>query len=326
MTYDFLITLLICTQNLCSIGPTVPDIQSCTKQREIWPLTFICIVKMASYQLDVIIRYECLVTLHMHNKIWAQSDPKFLRYKTKRDLTFDLHLHSQDRLISTWCYYEIWLPGHTPYAHKLWAQSDIKLLRYKTKGDWPLTFICIAKMASYCNESRNKNAGSEFSVQIWSLKALLYTAVTKADRSAWCAYYSFTMMAQVHLNSRRNTPTCRYLDISSVKWSPTGLLYSVHLKHTLIGNAFMNAVTNFVMYTYVSSMCPIANSKFQWQTPGFQYILRENRALNSMHVCINISPQKLCSGPVSSLPCCLNPKRETYTTFTKISHLRCVYA
>ena len=64
------------------------------------PLTFICIAKMASYQLDVIMRYDCLVTLHYAHKIWAQSDLKFLIYKTKGDLTFDLHLHSQDGLIS----------------------------------------------------------------------------------------------------------------------------------------------------------------------------------------------------------------------------------
>ena len=39
-----------------------------TKQREIWTLTFICIAKIASYQLDVIMWYDCLVTLHMHKK------------------------------------------------------------------------------------------------------------------------------------------------------------------------------------------------------------------------------------------------------------------
>ena len=40
-----------------------------TKQNEIWPLTFIGITKMAAYQLDLIMQYDCLVTLHMHTKI-----------------------------------------------------------------------------------------------------------------------------------------------------------------------------------------------------------------------------------------------------------------
>ena len=87
-----------------------------TKQRKIWPLTFICIAKMASYQLDVIMTYVCLITLHMHTKSGLKSDPRLLRYKTKEDLTFDLHLHNQDGLIWSWCFYVIWSSGHTPYA------------------------------------------------------------------------------------------------------------------------------------------------------------------------------------------------------------------
>ena len=158
----------ICIQNLGSIGPTVPEIENFTvmtsskwkiiviclvenclsynisksgrklitgkrdtKQRKIWPLTFICITKMASYQVDVFMWFDRLVTLHTHTTFR-------LNYKTKEDLTFDLHLHSQDGLISTWCYYDICLPDHTPYAHKIWAQWDPRLLRYKTKED--LTF------------------------------------------------------------------------------------------------------------------------------------------------------------------------------------------
>ena len=82
-------------------------------------------------------------------KIWAWFDQWFLRYKRKWDLTFDLHLHNQDGLISTWRYYVICLSGHTPYAYKIWAQLDQWFVRYKTREIWPLTFICIAKMASY---------------------------------------------------------------------------------------------------------------------------------------------------------------------------------
>ena len=68
-------------------------------------------------------------------KIWAQSDQWFPRYKTKGDLNFDLHLHSQDGLISTWCYYVIWLADHIAYAYKIWTQSEQWLLRYSTKRD-----------------------------------------------------------------------------------------------------------------------------------------------------------------------------------------------
>ena len=66
-----------------------------------------------------------------HIKIWAQLDQRFVRYKTKLDLTFDLHLHNQDGLIWTWCFYVIWLSGHTPYAHEIWAIYDEWLWRYE---------------------------------------------------------------------------------------------------------------------------------------------------------------------------------------------------
>ena len=49
------------------------------------------------------------------------------------DLTFDLHLHSQDGLMSICCYYVIWLADHTAYAYKIWARLDQWLLKYNTK-------------------------------------------------------------------------------------------------------------------------------------------------------------------------------------------------
>ena len=95
----------MCIQNLGSMGPTVPEIENFTvmtsskwkinviylvenclsynisksgrklitgkrdtKQRKIWPLTFICITKMASYQVDVFMWFDRLVTLHTHTK------------------------------------------------------------------------------------------------------------------------------------------------------------------------------------------------------------------------------------------------------------------
>ena len=65
-----------------------------------------------------------------HIKIWAQwtnglSDTNKIRF----DL--DLHLHNQDGLIWTWCFYVIWLSGHTPYAHEIWAIYDEWLWRYE---------------------------------------------------------------------------------------------------------------------------------------------------------------------------------------------------
>ena len=103
----------VCIYNLGWIGPTVPEIENFTvmtsskwkinviylvenclsynisksgrklitgkrdtKQRKIWPLTFICITKMASYQVDVFMWFDRLVTLHTHTKFrlnWTNS-------------------------------------------------------------------------------------------------------------------------------------------------------------------------------------------------------------------------------------------------------------
>ena len=73
------------------------------------------------------------------------------RYKRNGDLTFDLHLHNQNGLISTWRYYVICLAAHTGYTYKILAQSGQWLMRYSTCNEniWPLTVIGISKMASY---------------------------------------------------------------------------------------------------------------------------------------------------------------------------------
>ena len=94
-----------------------------TKQRKIWPLTFICIAKMASYQLDGIMIYFCLITLHMHTKsglngtqgywdtkqrkIWHLTFiciTKMASYQVDVFMWFDrlvtLHMHTKFRL--TW--------------------------------------------------------------------------------------------------------------------------------------------------------------------------------------------------------------------------------
>ena len=62
------------------------------------------------------------------------------------DLTFDLNLHNQDGLISTWPYYVICLSGHTPYAYKIWAQLDQWFSSYKTKGN-----VCVGVCACVCD-------------------------------------------------------------------------------------------------------------------------------------------------------------------------------
>ena len=58
-------------------------------------------------------------------RFWDILNTKFMR--------FDLHLHSQDGLMSTCCYYIIWLVDHTAYACKIWARLDQWLLKYNTK-------------------------------------------------------------------------------------------------------------------------------------------------------------------------------------------------
>ena len=95
-----------------------------TKENEIWPLTFICITKMAAYQLDLIMQYDCLVTLHMHTKIelnrtngcwdrkWNEIWPltficitKMASYQLDVFMWFDrlvtLHMHTKFRLMQS---------------------------------------------------------------------------------------------------------------------------------------------------------------------------------------------------------------------------------
>ena len=76
------------------------------KQREIWPLTFICIAKMAPYQLGV-----NMYSIGLSDCICIQNlgsiGPVVSEIQNKGDLTFDLHLHSEDDVMSTWFYYVI---------------------------------------------------------------------------------------------------------------------------------------------------------------------------------------------------------------------------
>ena len=71
-----------------------------TKQNEIWPLTFICITKMASYQLDVFMWFDWLVTLHMHTKF---GQFMMIGYEDMND-----HVKTQN---GTWM--TSWLSDHT---------------------------------------------------------------------------------------------------------------------------------------------------------------------------------------------------------------------
>ena len=40
---------------------------------------------------------------------------------TKKDMTFDPHLHSQDAFIWSWSFYEMWLSLRNLGAHQVWS-------------------------------------------------------------------------------------------------------------------------------------------------------------------------------------------------------------
>ena len=111
--------------NISKFGLNWTNGLSDTKQNEIWPLTFICITKMASYELDVFMWFDCLVTLHMHTKFdlgnlwWMVMKIWMIMWKHKMAPRW-----RQDGLISTACYYVIWLADHITYAYKIWAWLD----------------------------------------------------------------------------------------------------------------------------------------------------------------------------------------------------------
>ena len=73
-----------------------------------------------------------------HIKIWAQLDQRFVRYKKKLDLTFDLHLHNQDGLIMNLMFYVIWLSGHYSICTRnlgnlWWMVMKIWMIMWKHK-------------------------------------------------------------------------------------------------------------------------------------------------------------------------------------------------
>ena len=96
-----------------------------------WQINVICLVENClSYNISKFGTKP--ITGKWDNLNWTKD------IMTSSIKTFDLHLHNQDGLISTWSYYAIWLSGHNPYAYKIWAQLHQRFLRYKTK--WDLTF------------------------------------------------------------------------------------------------------------------------------------------------------------------------------------------
>jgi len=54
-------------------------------------------------------------------------------------MNFEPHLHNQDGVILTWCYFKMYLPGQVLYEHKIWAHLDKQFLIYKTKGN----YVCV---------------------------------------------------------------------------------------------------------------------------------------------------------------------------------------
>ena len=118
-----------------ALSPLIENLTLMTSSK--WKINVICIVENClSYNISKFGRK--LITdkrdnydyydnyVHVTMIIWSQSiciqnlgsfgpTQRLLRYKTKWDLTFDLHLHNQDGLISMPSYYAIWLSRHTPY-------------------------------------------------------------------------------------------------------------------------------------------------------------------------------------------------------------------
>ena len=148
MNLILLCDMIIWSQSICiqNLGLNCTNGSWDTKQNEIWPLTFICITKNGLISIPSY--YAIWLSRHTPYayKIWAQSDQGFLRYKTKWDLTFDLHLHNQDGVISMCCYYIIWLSNNITYACQIWDPSALWFLRYKTKGKcvWAYVRVCIS--------------------------------------------------------------------------------------------------------------------------------------------------------------------------------------
>ena len=75
-----------------------------------------------NWQINVILSDRELSQLQ-HIKIWEKNQsPVSEIYPQLNEGHYDvidLHLHNQDGLISTWCFYVIWSSGHTPYAYKI---------------------------------------------------------------------------------------------------------------------------------------------------------------------------------------------------------------
>ena len=88
------------------------------------------------------------------------------------DLTFDLHLHNQDGLISTWCFYVIWLSSHIPYAHEIWAIYDEWLWRYEWWSEitkWRLDDVMVgwSGWKGYCIHSSSGQRYCENLKKFW---------------------------------------------------------------------------------------------------------------------------------------------------------------
>ena len=120
-----------------------------TKQREIWPLTFISITKMAAYQRDLIMQYDCLVTLHTHTKIGLNRTNGCWDRKRNEiwSLTFicitKMAVYQLDLIMQYDCL--VTLHMHTKIGLN-WTNGCWDRKRNET---WPLTFICITKMVAY---------------------------------------------------------------------------------------------------------------------------------------------------------------------------------
>ena len=99
------------------------------------------------FRVDVVDLVSCILIGYSRcicTQNFGSIGPVVAEIQNKVDLTFDLHLHNEDDLISTWFYYVIWLADPTAYAYKISDRLVQWLLRCKTKGMrvWACGRVC----------------------------------------------------------------------------------------------------------------------------------------------------------------------------------------
>ena len=116
-----------------------------TIQRRVWPLTLICIAKMASYRLGVISWYDRLITLYMHPKF--QLNQMIGSWDTKQREIWPLTIICIAKMapyqfdVIMWYDRLITINVHTKLQlDRISGSPDTK-----QRDIWTLNFICISK-------------------------------------------------------------------------------------------------------------------------------------------------------------------------------------